>query len=152
MVGFLESDNWNSGVEETAEEGDVVMLVVLEGVGVMTSSRHCGVGFRPAIAGGVLTDWKAWIGRASKNSCANMNGVFDGSGDSDCTYLDRELGRWAYHSVQSVCLRTIRWEDSNICSCYETQFQSFQEVHLHIKAFAGFRGACDLLRSGRFAR
>lgn len=92
MVGFLESDNWNSGVEETAEKGDVVMLVVLEGVGVTTSSRHCGIGFRPAIAGG-LTDWKAWIGRASKNSCANMNGVFVGSGDSDCTYLDRELGR-----------------------------------------------------------
>lgn len=56
MVGFLESDNWNSGVEETAEKGDVVMLVVLEGVGVTTSSRHCGIGFRPAIAGGSLTD------------------------------------------------------------------------------------------------
>lgn len=51
-----------------------------DGVGVTTSSRHCGVGFAPAIARG-LTDWKAWIGRASKNSWANMNGVFKGSGD-----------------------------------------------------------------------
>lgn len=49
-----------------------------DGVGVTTSSRHCGVGLAPAIAIG-LTDWKAWIGRASKNSWANMNGVFDGS-------------------------------------------------------------------------
>lgn len=52
-----------------------------DGLGVTTSSRHCGVGFAPAIARGGLTDWKAWIGRASKNSWANMNGVFDGSGD-----------------------------------------------------------------------
>lgn len=30
--------------------------------------------------GKLLTDWKAWIGRASKNSWANMKGVFDESG------------------------------------------------------------------------
>lgn len=57
------------------------MMVVVDGVGVTTSSRHCGVGFAPAIAGGDLTDWKAWIGRASKNSWANMKGVFNRSGD-----------------------------------------------------------------------
>lgn len=84
-MGFLERDSWNSGVAEIAEEADVVIVVVVvEGVGVTTSSRHCGVGIAPAIAGGILTDWKAWIGRASKNSWAKMNGVFDGSGDSDC--------------------------------------------------------------------
>ena len=26
------------------------------------------------------TDWKAWMGRASKNSWAKMKGVLDGSG------------------------------------------------------------------------
>lgn len=60
MVGFLERDSWNSGVEETAEEVDAVMVLVVGGVGVTTSSRHCGVGFALSIAGGgCLTDWKA---------------------------------------------------------------------------------------------
>ena len=68
------------------------------GVGDTTSSRHWGVweaavGFvgsgmgseRPGIvvwvlsAGEGATDWKAWIGRASKNSWAKMKGVLDGS-------------------------------------------------------------------------
>lgn len=63
-------------------------LVVVEGggAGVTTNSRHCGVGcLRVGLAevvmveGEGMTDWKAWIGRASKNSWANMKGVLDGS-------------------------------------------------------------------------
>ena len=65
-------------------------------VGVTTSSRHWGVRavvlglemgtgpLRPWIVeGGVgegATDWKAWMGRASKNSWAKMKGVLVGSG------------------------------------------------------------------------
>lgn len=68
----------------------VIVEVVMEGegVGVTTSSRHCGVcdegaglvvvmgPLRPGRVVGVgvgalgdgATDWKAWMGRASKNS------------------------------------------------------------------------------------
>lgn len=78
-------------------EGEVV-VVMFEGgdVGVTTSSRHWGVldwelgrvrGWGPV---GVVriwdvsfgfgaTDWKAWIGSASKNSWAKMKGVLLGS-------------------------------------------------------------------------
>lgn len=41
------------------------------------------------------TDWKAWIGRASKNSWAKMKGVFEGSGflfnsDTSCGWEDED--------------------------------------------------------------
>lgn len=78
-------------------EGEVVVVMFEVGdVGVTTSSRHwgvldCGVDLvrgRPAVGavrtwavvlgfGG--TDWKAWIGSASKNSWAKMKGVLLGS-------------------------------------------------------------------------
>lgn len=67
-------------------------------VGVTTSSRHEGcrdwgdgfdreigpVGVSRVLCGGAMAglggaDWNAWIGRASKNSWAKMNGVLVGS-------------------------------------------------------------------------
>ena len=77
-------------------------------IGVTTSSRHCGT-FEAAgtgvwisigperpgrdVALGVMvsegaTDWKAWIGKASKNSWATIKGVLEGSK----TRLERESG------------------------------------------------------------
>lgn len=68
------------------------------GVGETSSSRHCGVfdcdaflargrgpvGVVSTVDDGAgATDWKAWMGRASKNSWAKMNGVFEGSITSD---------------------------------------------------------------------
>ena len=78
-------------------EGEVVVVLFeAAGVGVTTSSRHWGVldwGFglvRGRAPVGVVriwdgslgfgaTDWKAWIGSASKNSWAKMKGVLLGS-------------------------------------------------------------------------
>ena len=75
-------------------KGEAVVVVFrVFGVGVTTNSRHWGVldwevgwvrGRGPV---GVVrtwfeleaTDWKAWIGSASKNSWAKMNGVLLGS-------------------------------------------------------------------------
>ncbi len=86
-------ESWNSG-GGVAEEG---VVVVAGGVGEMRSSRHCGVvevvvGLRMVVGpvgvvmveglaeGDGATDWKAWMGRASKNSWANMKGVLSVSG------------------------------------------------------------------------
>lgn len=77
-VGVLERESWNSGVG-VAERGEVVAVVVVMvdggGVGVTTNSRHCGVGLvgkGPVgvvmVEGEGMTDWKAWMGSASKNS------------------------------------------------------------------------------------
>lgn len=92
-------ESWNSGGgEEDGDSGweEVVVVVVVGGVGEMTSSRHCGVvevvGLRRVVGpvGVVIveglaeadgaTDWKAWMGSASKNSWATMNGVLSVSG------------------------------------------------------------------------
>ena len=78
-------------------EGEVVVVIFeVGGVGVTTSSRHWGVldlgvglvrGRAPVgavriwavVSGFGGTDWKAWIGSASKNSWAKMKGVLLGS-------------------------------------------------------------------------
>lgn len=114
MVGVLERDSWNSGVGLAAREFAVVVMVA-GGVGVTTNSRHCGVGFAPAIAGGGLTDWKAWIGRASKNSWANMNGVLDGSGD---LYSNR-LGRDFRKNMVGLPLGTKRMSSHHMMGIFE---------------------------------
>ena len=90
-----ERESWNSG-----GGGEAVVVLVGEGVGVITSSRHWGVravdadvGWEVVVGsvgvagvggggevGAGATDWKAWIGRASKNSWAKMKGLLEGSG------------------------------------------------------------------------
>ena len=78
-----------------------VVIIDDGGKGVMTSSRHCGASeellvfalgrgtglpSRPGrvwsgwLFGEGAMDWKAWMGRASKNSWAKMKGVLLGSG------------------------------------------------------------------------
>ena len=74
----------------------VVEIFEVGGVGVTTSSRHWGIldramGFASGSgpvgdvriwdnpSGFGATDWKAWIGSASKNSWAKMKGVLLGS-------------------------------------------------------------------------
>lgn len=73
-----------------------MVMFEVGGVGVMRSSRHWG--FRASELGRLRditpvgvervsgaeeeeggTDWKAWMGRASKNSWAKMKGVLSGS-------------------------------------------------------------------------
>lgn len=56
------------------------------GLGVTTSSRHWVFGLAGngpvavvRVEGEGMTDWKAWMGSASKNSWANMKGVLVGS-------------------------------------------------------------------------
>lgn len=89
-VGDLERESWKSGggVEEVEEEEVVVVVVMVDrgGVGVTTNSRHCGLGLVGKGPVGVVrvegegrTDWKAWMGSASKNSWAKMKGVLVGS-------------------------------------------------------------------------
>lgn len=70
-----------------------VACVESGGVGDTTISRHCRVGLSVPFVrddvdvdageavgfgvweGGTLTTWKAWMGSASKNSCATMKGI-----------------------------------------------------------------------------
>jgi len=52
----------------------VVARAGTAGEGVVESVRVCRGGI------GTDTDWKAWMGRASKNSWAIMKGVFAASG------------------------------------------------------------------------
>ncbi len=92
--GSLARESWKSGWGFEAD----VLVVMFEGggVGLTTSSRHCGVfdwdnglvrGMGPVGVSRVRldwlgfggTDWKAWIGRASKNSWAKMKGLLVGS-------------------------------------------------------------------------
>ena len=100
-VDAFATDSWKSGLDSLAfcvSRGEVdVITVDGGGAGVTTSSRHwfdddagvrlvrecipvgvsnvCGVRFG---IGGI--DWKACIGRASKNSWAMINGVLAGPG------------------------------------------------------------------------
>lgn len=97
----MERVSWNSrgGLEDCWDLG-VRSVVCIEsgGVGEMTISRHwrplcCrfleASGFRVCSPVGVwmvlwsepegTMDWKAWIGRASKNSWATMKGVLSAS-------------------------------------------------------------------------
>jgi hypothetical protein len=46
--------------------------------------------------GGTETHWKAWIGRASKNSCAIMNGVFSGA---EGVKEKREVSVWEVERI-----------------------------------------------------
>lgn len=91
-------ESWNSTLD-AGVEGEVVVIVAVfkvGGAGVTTSSRHWGVldwevGLvRGRCPVGVVriwdvsfelgaTDWKAWIGSASKNSWAKMKGILLGS-------------------------------------------------------------------------
>lgn len=84
-VGDLERESWKSG---GGVEVVVVVVVMVDGggVGVTTNSRHWGVGLVGKGPGGVvmvdgegMTDWKAWMGSASKNSWAKIKGVLVGS-------------------------------------------------------------------------
>ena len=97
-------ESWNSrgGVEDlesTGRESVVIVDVGGSGTGVTTSSRHWGtleadgagvwISIGPerpgrdvelgVAAGEGATDWKAWMGRASKNSWAIIKGVLRGS-------------------------------------------------------------------------
>ena len=92
-MGELERESWKSG---GGVLGGGKVVVLARGVGVITNSRHWGVwGFCTAeesVMGPVgvvrvgdwwragVMDWKAWIGRASKNSWATIKGVWEGSG------------------------------------------------------------------------
>ena len=109
----MESVSWNSGggLEDCWDLG-VWRVVCVEpwGVGETTISRHWGpLGWRLAAASGVslcepvgvwmvswveskgVMDWKAWIGRASKNSWATMKGVLSGSEARVRTQVRRDL-------------------------------------------------------------
>lgn len=85
--------SWKSGTGVSWDwDGGVARVVCVEpgGVGETTSSRHwrvgllvsfvrlegaVGEGWVAAWEGATLTTWKAWMGRASKNSWATMKGV-----------------------------------------------------------------------------
>lgn len=93
-------ESWNSRGAEAAVVVEMSELISGGGVWLTTSSRHWGVravdveGSSEMVKGPVgvaivgvtwslgdgATDWKAWIGRASKNSCAKMKGLLVGSG------------------------------------------------------------------------
>lgn len=88
-MGVLERESWKSGRRGDDDEGGGKSFCG-GGVVVTRSSRHWRdrtFGERGRGPVGVVMgwgwdgamDWKAWIGRASKNSWANMNGVLDGS-------------------------------------------------------------------------
>ena len=105
----------------------VVAMLEAGDVGVTTSSRHWGVldwGFgvvRGRDPVGVVrvwdvsfgfgaTDWKAWIGSASKNSWAKIKGVLLGSRDKS---IELELILLADETVSTV------WYKSNVFTpCY----------------------------------
>ena len=94
-VEALVRESWKSRDGLTEFDGDCSWVGA---VGVTTSSRHEGcwdwgdgfereigpVGVSSVLCGDAIpglggTDWNAWIGRASKNSWAKMNGVLVGS-------------------------------------------------------------------------
>jgi len=95
----LARESWNSGVGGDGDDGDdeVGGFGGGCGMGEMTSSRHwgevdaadlrrgagpVGVGMGRGLSDGEgATDWKAWMGRASRNSWAKMNGVLSVSKD-----------------------------------------------------------------------
>lgn len=89
-VGVLETLSWKSGggsgVDAGDDDDDGGENGEGGGVGVTTSSRHWGelrwigpVGLLRGWEELGMVDWKAWMGRASKNSWANMNGILEGS-------------------------------------------------------------------------
>lgn len=130
-------ESWNSGVGEGEDCDAEAVVVVVEvvvcggsGVGEMTSSRHCGVvevvDLRRVVGPvGVLiveglseaegaTDWKAWMGSASKNSCAKMNGVLSVSGRCLVPEVDLRM-----KSVEGLLLGTNRMSSHHITGAWK---------------------------------
>ncbi|KAG7143975.1 hypothetical protein HYQ46_007292 [Verticillium longisporum] len=121
FVGAGERVSWNSGTISFCSDVGVLSVawVASGGVGETTSSRHSKAGrglvsttegsvwvgefggFEVGIRGGVgggafFALWKAWMGKASKNSCATMRGILSGPSGMALTTPVQMMGMLPY--------------------------------------------------------